>query len=231
MKYLISLGLALFMLGFALGVPLLCWGLTDSQGFFSNPARVLYSIGVGLLALSVGVGLLLLRFPYMPGKRAGEESKRVARQRLVPLLTRLVWLAVFVVAPYSDRWNIATLGDEAWVRYLGLLLFVLGLGWVAWSFLTLGQQHSGEVTIQPEHRLITGGPYRWLRHPMYLGLTVFPVGVGLVFRSWIGALLPLLLIGLFLWRIGDEEQLMHREFGVEWEAYCRRTWRLIPYVY
>ena len=66
---------------------------------------------------------------------------------------------------------------------------------------------------------------------MYLGLTVFPVGVGLVFRSWIGALLPLLLIGLFLWRIGDEEQLMHREFGVEWEAYCRRTWRLIPYVY
>ena len=231
MKYLVAIGLALFMLGFALGVPLLGWGLTDEKGFFSNPARVLYSIGVGLLALSVSVGLLLIRFPYMPGKREGEGSKLVSRQSVVPLLTRLVWLAIFVIAPYGDRRNIATLGEVAVVRYLGLLLFVMGLVWVGWAFLTLGQQHSGEVTIQPGHQLITRGPYRWLRHPMYLGLIVFPLGVGLVFRSWVGVLLPLLLIGLFIWRIGDEEQLMRREFGEQWEVYCRRTWRFIPYIY
>jgi protein-S-isoprenylcysteine O-methyltransferase Ste14 len=231
MKYVVALGLALFMLGFALGVPLLGWGINNWQGFFFNPARVLYSISVGLLALSVSVGLHLLRFPYTPGKREGERSKQVSRQSIVPLLTRLVWLAVFVISPYGDRRDIAIIGAGDALRYGGVLLFVLGLVWVGWAFLTLGKQHSGEVTIQSGHQLITNGPYRWLRHPMYLGLIVFPMGVGLVFRSWPGVLLPLLLIGLFIWRIGDEEALMHQEFGEQWERYCQRTWRFIPYLY
>ena len=231
MKYLVACGLALFMLGFALGVPLLGWGITDWEGFFSNLARLLYSISVGLLALSVSIGFLLLRFPYMPGKREGERSKLVSRQSIVPILTRLVWLAIFVISPYSDRRDIATIGENDAFRYVGLLLFVLGLVWIGWAFLTLGKQHSGAVTIQVGHQLVTNGPYRWLRHPMYLGLIVFPLGVGLVFRSWIGMVLPLLLIGIFIWRIGEEEQLMHREFGEQWEVYCQRTWRFIPCIY
>jgi len=213
MKSVVAVGLALFMSGFALGVPLLAWGITDWPGFFSHPARVLYSLSVGLLALSVSVGLLFLRFPYALGKREGDSRKRVSRQGIVPLLTRLVWLAVFVISPYGDRWDFAVIGTGDGLRYGGVSLFVLGLAWVGWAFLTLGKQHSGEVTVQSDHQLITTGPYRWLRHPMYLGLSVFPMGVGLVFRSWPGVLLPLLLVGLFIWRIGDEEALMHREFG------------------
>jgi protein-S-isoprenylcysteine O-methyltransferase Ste14 len=230
-KYLVAIGLALFMVSFALGIPLLGWGITDLAGFFSNLARALYSIGVGLFALSVSVGFLFLPFPYMPGQREGERSKMVSRQNAVPILTRLVWLAIFIISPFSDRRNIATLGEIETFRYIGLLLFVLGLVWVGWAFLVLGKQHSPAVTIQMGHQLVTNGPYRWLRHPMYLGLVVFPMGVGLVFRSWIGSLLPLLLIGIFIWRIGDEEQLMHREFGKQWEVYCQHTWRFIPFIY
>lgn len=66
---------------------------------------------------------------------------------------------------------------------------------------------------------------------MYLGLIVFPMGMGLVFRSWIGAALPLLMIGLFAWRIGDEERLMRQEFGEHWEIYGKRTWRMIPFLF
>jgi hypothetical protein len=178
MKYWTALGVALFMLAFALGIPLLGWGVGDWAGFLSNSARTLYALCVLSWALSVSIGLLLLPFPYTPGKRGG-----------------------------------------------------LGLAWVAWSFLTLGKQHSADVTIQAGHQLVVSGPYRWVRHPMYLGLIVFPWGAGLVFRSWIGALLPMLLIALFVWRIADEEQLMQREFGEQWEAYCRRTRRLIPFIY
>ena len=231
MKYFMALGLAFFMLAFALGVPLLAWGITDWQGFFSSPARLLYGAGVGLQSLAIGVGLLLLPFPYTPGRREGERAKRVTRQSIVPMLTRLVWLAVFVVSPYSDRHTCAVIADAIWLRSAGVLVYLLGLAWVCWAFLTLGKQHSGEVTIQKEHVLVTGGPYRWLRHPMYLGLIVFPLGAGLVFGSWIGMALPLLLIGVFAWRIGDEEKLMHQEFGERWEAYCQHTWRLIPYLY
>ena len=231
MKYWTALGIAVFMLAFALGIPLLGWGVGDCAGFLSNPARTLYALSVLSWALSVSIGLLLLPFPYTPGKRGGDRSKIVSRQSSVPALARLTWLAIFVVSPYCDRRSIATLGESSALRYAGVLMFVLGLGWVAWSFLTLGKQHSADVTVQAGHELVATGPYQWVRHPMYLGLIVFPWGVGLVFRAWIGALLPLLLIALFIWRIADEERLMQREFGEQWEAYRRRTWRLIPFIY
>lgn len=146
-------------------------------------------------------------------------------------MTRLVWLAIFVISPYSDRHQWAVIAGAIWLRYLGVIVYLLGLAWVYWAFLTLGKQHSGEVTIQKEHELIVQGPYRWLRHPMYLGLIIFPMGAGLVFGSWVGMALPLILAGMFIWRIGDEEKLLRQEFGERWDAYCRRTWRLVPYLY
>jgi protein-S-isoprenylcysteine O-methyltransferase Ste14 len=57
------------------------------------------------------------------------------------------------------------------------------------------------------------------------------LGASLLFRSWIGLLLNLLVLGLLVQRIYDEEALMHHEFGAEWEGYCQRSWRLIPHLY
>ncbi len=231
MRCLTGLALALFMLGFALGVPLLAWGIADWQGFAASPVRLLYAASVAFMALVAGVGYLLLPFPYAPGRREGERGKRVSRQSIVPIMARLLWLAAFVIAPYSERHRWLVISGAAWLRYAGVLVYVLGLGWVYWAFLTLGTQHSAQVTVQPGHKLVTSGPYRWLRHPMYLGLIAFPLGVGLVFGSPVAVALPLLMVGVFVWRIRDEEQLMRREFGEQWEAYCRHTWRLVPYVY
>ena len=231
MKRLIAFGLAFSMLAFALGVPLLAWGIADWRGFAASPVRLLYAVSVAVQSLVAGLGYLLLPFPYEPGRRGGERGKLVSRQSIVPIVTRLIWLAAFVIAPYSDRHNWAVIAGAEWLHYAGVPVYLAGLGWVYWAFLTLGKQHSAEVTIQKGHELVTRGPYRWLRHPMYLGLIVFPMGVGLVFGSWIAAALPLLSIGLFAWRVGDEEELLRREFGEQWEAYCRRTWRFIPYVY
>jgi protein-S-isoprenylcysteine O-methyltransferase Ste14 len=87
------------------------------------------------------------------------------------------------------------------------------------------------VTVQEGHRLITAGLYRYIRHPRYLGAICVAFGASLVFRSWAGLLLNVLLPGLLLERMKDEEALMHQEFGAEWEAYCKRSWRLIPHIY
>jgi protein-S-isoprenylcysteine O-methyltransferase Ste14 len=231
MKYLIGLGLALAVLSFALGVPLLGWGITDWRGFFSSPVRLMYGAATVLQSVVIGVGFALLPFSYTPGKREGQASKRVARQSAVPILTRLVWLVGLLVSSYSDRRGWMVIGDAVWPRLLGVVIYMLALLWVYWAFLTLGRQHSGEVTVQEDHHLITDGPYRWIRHPMYLGLITFPAGAGLAFGSWIGIALPLLLVAIFVWRITDEERLMHGEFGERWITYCQRTWRLVPFVY
>lgn len=151
MKYLVSIGLALFMLGFALGVPLFAWGITDWQGFFSNPARVLYGVSIGLWALAVGGVLLLLRFPYTPGKRKGDRSKRVSRQSIVPILTRLVWLAVFVISPYDDRRGIAMIIGAGYHSLWRRTVVYSGTGVGRVGFLGPGQtaQRRGNHSIRP----------------------------------------------------------------------------------
>jgi protein-S-isoprenylcysteine O-methyltransferase Ste14 len=231
MKVLTALGLALAVLAFALGVPLLGWGVADWRGFFSGAARLTYTATTVLQSLFLGIGFALLPFSYTPGKREGQASKRVARQSLVPIASRLIWFAALFLSGYSDRRNWLAIADASWCRFLGVLFYALALAWVYWSFLTLGRQHSAEVTIQEGHQFITQGPYRWVRHPMYLGLILFPAGAGLAFGSWLGIALPLLTTFLFVWRIGDEEKLMRQEFGEGWEAYARRTRRLVPFIY
>jgi len=98
MKFLTALGLALAVLAFALGLPLLGWGIADWRGFFSSPVRLLYGVGVALQSLSIAIGYLALPFPYSPGKREGQATKRIARQSVVPIVTRLIWLSVLLIS-------------------------------------------------------------------------------------------------------------------------------------
>jgi len=95
----------------------------------------------------------------------------------------------------------------------------------------LGHRFSGLVAIQPGHTLVTSGVYGVIRHPSYLGLLINSLGWSLAFRSGVGVLLTLLLIPPLLARINAEENLLHSEFGDEYDAYRSQTWRLIPGIY
>ena len=75
---------------------------------------------------------------------------------------------------------------------------------------------------------MTTGLYARIRHPSYLGLLVASLGWALVFRSAVGLLLTAALLVPLVARIRDEERLLAAEFGAEYAAYRRRTWRLVP---
>jgi len=87
------------------------------------------------------------------------------------------------------------------------------------------------VRVREGKRLVTDGPYRFLRHPRYLGILVSFAGISLVFRSWLALILVGVIKAVLLWRIYDEEALMRDEFGAAWERYCRCSWRLLPFVF
>jgi len=78
---------------------------------------------------------------------------------------------------------------------------------------------------------VTGGIYRDIRHPSYLGLLISTLGWGLAFNSWVGVLLAAFLLPPLIARIHAEERLLASQFGDEYAAYRSRTWRLIPGVY
>jgi protein-S-isoprenylcysteine O-methyltransferase Ste14 len=95
----------------------------------------------------------------------------------------------------------------------------------------LGERFSGLAAIQPGHTLVTGGLYRVIRNPSYLGLLVNSLGWALAFRAGVGVVLAVLLVPPLIARIRAEEALLGERFGAEYAAYCARTWRLIPGLY
>jgi protein-S-isoprenylcysteine O-methyltransferase Ste14 len=97
---------------------------------------------------------------------------------------------------------------------------------------TLGDNWSPVLEIRKEHTLITSGPYRKVRHPMYSDMILWLVSFALVTANWFYAItISTGLAILFSVRIPDEERLMLECFGERYRAYMKRTKRLIPYIF
>jgi len=229
MKYLRGLLFFASTVLLYLGLPFLGWGINHLRGFFAVAPRMGYALVVLIFGLAVGYQGI----DNPEGVRGGhgDESKRVRRQTVLAYALSWILFAVLFFLPFADRRAIGTPGIGLGARWAGVALCALGYTLIFWSGLSLGRLYSAEVTIQKDHRLITSGLYCYIRHPRYLGALCVAFGLSLTFRSWIGLLLSVLLPGLLLERIRDEEALMHQEFGREWEDYCGRSWRLIPWLY
>jgi len=114
---------------------------------------------------------------------------------------------------------------------VALALVLAGLLVAYWARLHLGRNWSGEVMVKVGHTLITSGPYRWVRHPIYAGMTLALIGTALASGALYGVIgFGLILFG-FLVRVRQEEALMRATFPGEYIEYSRHTARLIPGVY
>jgi protein-S-isoprenylcysteine O-methyltransferase len=118
---------------------------------------------------------------------------------------------------------------SAALQYGGVVAMAVGIVFRFWAIRVLGRHFSVRVAIQPEHRLITSGPYRWLRHPCYTGTLLTVMGVPAALGVW--PLTPfagvLFLVG-HSYRIRVEERMMAETFGAAYDSYRRRTWRMVP---
>lgn len=159
---------------------------------------------------------------------SGERENRDNRWVLAAFAVSGFLLAY--VPALTDRLDVWTFGGDT-VRWLGVVLYLAGGALRIWPVFVLGRRFSGLVAIQPGHTLVTDGIYRHIRNPSYLGLLVNSVGWSLVFRSGIGLLLVGLTLVPLVARIRSEEALLRAHFGAEYDAYCARTWRLLPGVY
>jgi protein-S-isoprenylcysteine O-methyltransferase Ste14 len=126
-------------------------------------------------------------------------------------------------------WRIVPSGFEA--PLWGVVLTAAGLLFTFWARWHLGGNWSGAVTVKQDHTLIVSGPYRWVRHPIYTGITVAIFGTALAAgtaRAFVGA--ALILVG-FVIKLRVEEDRMRETFPAEYADYSRRTARLVPGVF
>lgn len=175
--------------------------------------------------------LLVVIFIPNEGRGAGEGKKLMRKHKISLRFLEIVPVLIMLSSPFFDRRGIAVLGNGNAIRFMGLVLTFTGYLFMNWSVLILGRQFSVDLTIQENHKLVTRGPYRLIRHPRYLGIVIFFSGMPLIFSSWLPLTLILLVLAVLLWRIVDEEKMMRQEFQAEWDNYQKRTYRLIPFLY
>nr|BFD41355.1 hypothetical protein FFPRI1PSEUD_28540 [Pseudomonas sp. FFPRI_1] len=208
------------LLGALAYLGLAIYGSGGFARFFSHPPLTL----IALATLLMVVASLYSEVNLSSGEQEDQGNRWV-----LPVFGVIGLLSGFLPA-YSDRVEFWTFGAEG-LRWLGALLFIAGGVLRLWPVFILGRRFSGLVAIQSGHRLVTEGLYRHLRNPSYLGLLVNAVGWALAFRSGLGLLLAALTLIPLIARIRSEEALLLRHFGNDYQAYCARSWRLLPGIY
>jgi protein-S-isoprenylcysteine O-methyltransferase Ste14 len=183
--------------------------------------------------LASSIVMVIIRAPHGQRSRTVKVVKS-GRGTLEAILLTFAWLAfflpliwvvtpVFVFAEYPLR----PIPFAAGVACLALGLWVF-----ARSHADLGTNWSITLEVREAHRLVTQGIYQRVRHPMYLALLLYSAGQALVLPNWIvGPSYGVAMVLLVAFRLGPEERLMLEEFGDDYEAYRRRTNRLVPGVW
>jgi protein-S-isoprenylcysteine O-methyltransferase Ste14 len=145
-------------------------------------------------------------------------------------LRSVIWLGAAVGLAYlekPDGANLLAVRTDA-IGWLAGGIVLAGLALHVWSSATLAR---GERQEAAATTLVTGGPFRYIRNPIYLAGITLLLGVGLLYAPW-GAVemgLPLLLLAYFhVAVLRVEEPELRRRFGSEYEAYCERVPRWFP---
>ena len=114
----------------------------------------------------------------------------------------------------------------------GIVCMTAGLWLLHRSHSDLAENWSISLEIRENHRLITHGVYRRVRHPMYSALLLYALGQALLLPNWLaGPAYFVALLVLFARRIGREERMMADEFGEQYAAYAAATKQLIPRIW
>jgi protein-S-isoprenylcysteine O-methyltransferase Ste14 len=180
----------------------------------------------------VAFEVVLFRFLHRRPTQ-GAERRREVRSRVGLALQSLSY--VVVLAFMRERFtHIAPLG-RVFDIVVAVVTIALGVGsvWLMRSaFGTLGKQWSLTARVLEGHKLITTGPYGWVRHPIYTGMFGLLLATGMAASHWIALLAGVVVfwVGTLI-RVRSEERLLRAAFGAAYEEYARRVPAVLPGVY
>lgn len=120
--------------------------------------------------------------------------------------------------------------DNPWLEGIGLAVFLSGLAFAVWARVYLGRNWGTPMSQKVDAELVTTGPYRYVRHPIYSGITLGMIGTSIAISPyWLAAVV--LLGGYFAYSATVEERNMERLFPEMYPAYKRSTKMLVPFLF
>lgn len=160
------------------------------------------------------------------GRALELEGPWVYLARVLLFSSLVVALVVYTIGP---QWmGLFLLPFPSWLRWAGAILGLLCLPLLVWVQHTLGRHWSTDLQMRERHLLVTAGPYRWVRHPMYSVVFMFLSASCLVSANWLFLAGSAAAMAMLYRRITQEEEMMTERFGDQYLEYVRRTGRLWP---
>lgn len=187
-----------------------------------------------IIYVCLAVGWYVLRLPHELRARKTPVVRSARGTREISLL--LISLTGLGILPMIY----AATGFPAFADYtfqpllgwLGLAGAIAAIAMFVATHQALGRNWSVSLDVRKNHKLITEGVYRSVRHPMYTAFWLWAVAQVLLLPNWVAGFSGLIGFGiLYFMRVGREEQLMLDTFGDDYRDYMARTKKLIPGVY
>jgi protein-S-isoprenylcysteine O-methyltransferase Ste14 len=186
--------------------------------------------------LIVGLALCLWLLRYDPALlrerlKIGFQKEQIFWDKVFIVVLQVIFFGWLVLMAFdAKRWALSHLPEE--LNVAGAVLIPIGF-FVIWLTFRENTFAAAVIKIQKERgqTVVTTGPYRWVRHPMYAGATLYMIGTPLLLGSWIGLTVLPLLIGAMMLRIPMEERALRKGLLGYDEYAARVRYRLVPYIW
>jgi protein-S-isoprenylcysteine O-methyltransferase Ste14 len=176
------------------------------------------------LKLAIGVGWIAFWIYWLVSASTSKESVRAGWR---PRLAGVGAIGAFLVAGVLRSGGLPV---HSWIlAAIGALLFVCGIGLAVWARVHLGRNWGMPMTQRAEPELVTSGPYRFVRHPIYTGLLTAILGTALV-NNLLGLIVVAVLVAYFYYCGIVEERNLVATFPKAYPEYRSRTKMLIPFL-
>jgi protein-S-isoprenylcysteine O-methyltransferase Ste14 len=184
--------------------------------------------------VALAIGWYLIRYKYARRSRREKvlRSRRGGRETAL-LLTSLTGLGIVpfiyiaTALPHFAAYTFHPI--QGW---LGLCAAISALVMFHLTHRALGRNWSVSLDVREDHRLITDGVYRRVRHPMYSAFWLWAIAQALLLPNWVAGFSGLIGFGiLFFGRVSAEERMMLETFGDSYRAYMARTGRILPSIF
>jgi len=205
------------------GIIFTSWGLDDVAGFLAHPARAALILLLSLqfiILLFLPWAWMLSRLPKQP---INDDNM------LIPFMGAMGILLFLIISPFSDRHEWIPLWGGDILRYIGVLLLMFGVFMTVWAYIHVYKSLKKHSKTELSYRLITDGPYKYIRHPRDLGGILIFIAIPLVFLSSFGLTIAVISTAGLFERIAREEKILEEQFKEEWHKYTETTKCLIPW--
>jgi len=179
------------------------------------------------IGIAIGVGWIVFWLYWLTVAIGAKQS--TGHRRRLPPGVRIIALVIVAAELLKGRSLKAHSDTDLAVAIVGAIVFASGLGLAVWARIHLGRNWGMPMSQKQEPELVTDGPYRFVRHPIYTGILLALLGTALATNLY--WLLACIVVGAyFVYSARVEERNLMRTFPRQYPIYRARTKMLIPFV-